>query len=121
MGHVVGAGGVSTDPAKVESVEQWLTPTGVKGLKAFLGTIGYYHHYVEDFATVARPLTKLMAQDVPWEWTSETESAFRQLKRKLVSAPILGYPDPTLRYILDTDASAEGVGAVLSQVQEGVE
>jgi hypothetical protein len=62
-----------------------------------------------------------MAQDVPWEWTHETESAFRLLKKKLVSAPILGYPDPTLPYILDTDASQEGVGAVLSQIQEGVE
>jgi hypothetical protein len=70
LGHVVGAGGVSTDPAKVEAVEKWATPTTVKELKSFLGMVGYYHHYVKDFATVARPLTRLMAQDVAWEWRS---------------------------------------------------
>ena len=66
LGHVLGAHGVATDPGKVKAVERWPTPTGVKEPKAFLGTIGYYHHYVEDFATLARPLTKLMSQDVPW-------------------------------------------------------
>ena len=121
LGHIVGANGVATDPAKVAAVEHWPVPTNVKELKAFLGTIGYYHHYVEDFATLARPLTRLTSAGVTWLWTDDAEQAFRTLKQKLVSAPILGYPDPKLQYILDTDASLEGVGAVLSQIQEGRE
>jgi hypothetical protein len=66
-------------------------------------------------------LTRLTAQHVAWEWSPDAATAFRQLKSSLVSTPILGYPHPTLPYVLDTDASAEGVGAVLSQVQGGVE
>ena len=80
LGNIVGADGVATDPAKVEAVEHWPTPRTLKELKAFLGTVGYYHHYVSDFATVARPLTKLTSKDTPWEWKPETEEAFQILK-----------------------------------------
>ena len=76
---------------------------------------------IPDFATVAKPLTRLISGDNPWTWCTEEQVAFQRLKDDLVSAPVLGYPDPKLPYILDTDASAVGVGAVLSQVQEGKE
>ena len=96
-------------------------PKDVKGLQAFLGTAGYYRQYLPDFATVAKPLTRLVSGDNLWTWTSDEQTAFQRLKDGLVSAPVLGYPDPKLPYILDTDASAVGVGAVLSQIQEGKE
>ena len=121
LGHVVSSQGVSTDPEKVEAVSSWDPPTSVKDLQSFLGLAGYYRQYIPDFSTIAKPLSKLTSKETEWAWTEECAKAFQLLKDKLVEAPVLGYPDPALPYILDTDASAVGVGAVLSQVQEGVE
>ena len=88
----------------------------MKEIQAFLGMVGYYCQYIADFATVAQPLTYLTSKGVPWKWEQEEQSAFEKLKEMLVTAPILGYPEPDSEYILDTDASACAVGGVLSQV-----
>lgn len=121
LGHVVSNRGVSTDPEKIEAVADWLPPCDLSGLQSFLGTVGYYRQYVKDFATVAKPLTHLTAKNVRYQWTEECQNAFDVLKHALVSAPILSYPDASVEYILDTDASLVGIGAVLSQVQGGQE
>ena len=121
LGHVVSSEGVSTDPEKVEAVKEWQSPTSQKDLQSFLGLAGYYRQYIPDFSTIAKPLSHLTSKDTEWEWNEECQQAFEALKCKLVEAPVLGYPDPVLPYILDTDASAVGVGAVLSQVQDGKE
>ena len=81
---------------------------------------GYYRQYISDFSTVAKPLSRLTSKETEWEWTPECDEVFETLKRRLI-APVLGYPDPALPYILDPDAGAVGVGAVLSQVQDGKE
>ena len=88
---------------------------------AFLGTVGYYRQYIEDYATLAKPLTVLTGKGIKWSWDSAAQGAFSELKRRIVEAPVLGYPDPRLSYVFDTDASDVGVGAVLSQVQDGQE
>ena len=121
LGHIVSAGGVATDPDKVKAIKEWTTPTTVKHVQAFLGLAGYYRQYINQFSTIAKPLSVLISKDTEWDWTEECEQAFQKLKQCLTEAPILGYPDPTLPYVLDTDASAVGVGAVLSQVQNGRE
>ena len=121
LGHLVSAEGIATDPEKVEAIREWPRPTCVRELQAFLGTAGYYRQYLPDFATVARPLHHLTSKGVDWRWTEEAQVAFDELRRRLIGAPVLGYPDPSLQYILDTDASDVGVGAVLSQIQEGQE
>jgi len=119
--HIVGRHGVATDPEKVRAVEDWVTPQYLTGLRAFLGLVGYYRQYISDFAGLAQPLNRLTAKGVTWQWTSVEQRAFDCLKGRLLEAPILAYPDPALEYILDTDASDQNVGAVLSQVQEGRE
>ena len=121
LGHIVSAEGIATDPEKIEAIEHWPPPTDVKQLQAFLGTAGYYRQYLPDFATVAKPLHHLTSKGTSWDWNEEAQKAFEELRHRLVEAPILGYPDPRLSYILDTDASDVGVGAVLSQVQDGRE
>ena len=121
LGHIVSSTGVATDPEKVAAVKDWPRPQGVKQLQAFLGTVGYYRQYVPEFATIAQPLHKLTSKEAEWKWGEAEQESFEELKLRLVSAPVLGYPDPTQTYILDTDASGFGVGAVLSQVQEGQE
>ena len=121
LGHVVSAQSVATDPSKIEAVRVWPTLKSLKEVQAFLGLAGYYRQFIPDFATTASPLSNLTSKGTPWGWTSGHQLAFEALKKSLTEAPVLGYPDPKLPYILDTDASAVGVGAVLSQVQEGQE
>ena len=121
LGHIGSSAGVATDPEKVTAVKTWPKPQGVKQLQAFLGTVGYYRQYVPEFATIAQPLHRLTNKETERIWRDAEQNSFDELKLRLVSAPVLGYPDPTQTYILDTDASGFEVGAVLSQEQEGRE
>ena len=121
LGHVVSAAGVATDPKKVEAVRDWSRPRCVKEIRSYLGFCSYYRNYIQGFAQVASPLTRLLEKGIEFEWSPECEDAFNQLKSALLSAPILGYPRPEGALIVDTDASDVGLGAVLSQVQDGQE
>lgn len=121
LGHVVSNKGVSTDPHKIDAVSEWPKPTNIKELRAFMGTVGYYRQYIQNFSKISGPLSLLTHKKQPWIWLDDQDAAFNELKDKLRSAPILQYPDPSLPYILDTDASAGGVGAVLSQEKDGKE
>ena len=121
LGHVVSQQGVSMDPEKTKAVAQWPVPRDLKGLQALLGTVGYYRQYIAGFVTIAKPLTRLTGNKEPWQWNPLQQSPFKKLQKCSVTASMLGYPDPKLPYTLDTDASADGVGAVASQVQRGEE
>ena len=121
LGHIVSEEGVATDPEKVSAVRDWPTPGCTSQLRKFLGTVGYYRRFCPGLATVAKPLNALTKKGVAFIWTEECQEAFEELKDLLVSSPILGYPDPELPYVLDTDASLSAAGGVLSQVQDGVE
>ena len=88
-------------------------------MKSFLGMIGYYRRFIPRFSKIAAPLHALFKKDAKFEWTMEQENAFQQLKGKLTSKPILQYPDLEKDFILTTDASNQGLGAVLSQGEIG--
>ena len=90
-------------------------------MRQFLGLCSYYRRFILQFAHIAAPLHQLLESGQPFEWPPAAENAFQQLKRALVEAPVLGYPRPEGKLILDTDASSHAVGAVLSQEQDGVE
>ena len=120
LGHVVSEKGISTDPAKIKAVEQW-SPTDVHQVRSFLGLCSYYRRFVEGFATIAKPLHKLTEKNVPFRWTEECQTAFMKLKQALCSSPILCYPTTRQNFVLDTDASGVGIGAVLSQLDNGTE
>ena len=87
----------------------------------FLGLASYYRRFIAGFTNIARPLHRLTEKGHKFAWTDDCDAAFQELKQRLQETPILAYPDPELEYILDTDASNEGIGAVLSQVQGGKE
>ena len=74
-----------------------------------------------EFATVAKPLTHLTEKNVPFTWTSKEDEAWVKLKKMLTSAPVMTYPDPKATFVLDTDTSQDGIGAVLSQIVDGKE
>lgn len=121
LGHIVSEDGVTTDPEKIEAVKSWPAPTNLKEVRAFVGFCSYYRKFVPDFASIARPLHDLTRKGVLFCWSPETEQAFEQLKSALTEPPILALPSVTGTYILDTDASGDAIGAVLSQVQDGQE
>lgn len=118
LGHVVSANGVWIDPKKVVAVEQFPTPLDVKALRSFLGLASYYRRFVPNFAQAAGPLHAFTKQDTPFVWTAECQTAFTKLKHQLTEAPVLAYPDFSKPFILETDASGVGLGAVLAQKQK---
>ncbi len=121
LGHIVSAKGLEVDPKKTECVSKWPTPRNPKELKQFLGLASYYRRFVLNFAHTARPLYRLTEKGRQWSWTTECEEAFCGLKAKLTSAPILVYPRFDLPFIIDCDASNNGLGAILSQKTENGE
>ena len=121
LGHVVTRDGISTDPEKVRVIKEWPVPENESQLRAFLGTAGYYRGFVPNYADIAAPLHSASQKGERFRWTAECEEAFRNIKRKLMNAPILAFPQLDVPFILDTDASDSGLGAVLSQVQDGKE
>ena len=120
LGHVVSTQGIEPDPAKTERIKNYPTPTDVTEVRRFLGLASYYRRFVPKFASIASPIHALTKKSVPFQWTDECESAFNELKVALSTSPVLIYPKfcPGHSFILETDASTVGLGAVLSQMQD---
>ena len=89
MGHVVSTSGVSVDPEKVGVVMRWERLKSVFEIRSFLGLVGYYRRFIEDFSQLAAPMTRLTRKEVKFKWNDLCEKAFQELKRRLTSAPIL--------------------------------
>ncbi|KAG5891946.1 hypothetical protein JTB14_002222 [Gonioctena quinquepunctata] len=121
LGHVVSEEGVAVDDQKIKAVKDWPIPKDIHQLRSFLGLCTYYRRYVLGFANIAKPLTRLTEGQTKFQWSEECQDSFRKLKGALINAPVLSYPLPNGKFILDTDASNVGLGAVLSQIQEGQE
>jgi transposase InsO family protein len=116
LGHVISSHGVATDPSKIEAISSWHVPANTKELRSFLGLAGYYMKFVQHFGAISQPLTSLLKKGVLFIWTMDHQVAFQALKHALVLAPVLALPNFTKPFIIETDASDGGVGAVLMQV-----
>ncbi|XP_044317436.1 uncharacterized protein LOC123038048 [Drosophila rhopaloa] len=121
LGHVISAEGVQTDPEKVTAVTNLKSPTCLKELRQWLGMASWYRRFVPNFATVVQPMTALLKKGRKWSWCPEQQSALEEVKKRLTTAPVLGCPDFDKTFVLQTDASDVGLGAVLSQDIEGQE
>lgn len=121
LGHVVSEAGMAVDAAKTDAVRAMARPENVSQLRAFLGMANYYRRFVPGFADIAAPLYALLQQDAKYVWSDVCEAAFIALKEALTRAPTLAFPRFDQPFIVQTDASATGLGAVLSQVQDGRE
>ena len=115
LGHVVNAEGIHADPAKVAAVQEFPIPTSLKAVQRFLGMAGWYHRFVPDFSKVAEPLNHLKKKGVKFQWTPACQGAFEALKNSLITPLVLGHPNLNAHFIVYTDASQTGLGAVLAQ------
>lgn len=117
LGFLVGANGIQVDPKKIRAIQEMIPPTDVRGVRAFHGCTSYYRRFCPGFSKVASPLIALTKKHARFDWSEECQQAFETLKRLLMEAPALTFPDPSLEYTLYTDASGGCIGAVLVQDQ----
>jgi len=115
LGHIISAEGIEPNPAKTAVIDTYPRPTDVKHIRKFLGLTNYYRRFIQDYSTITAPLRALLQDEATFAWSPECEAAFLLLKSKLVSPPILRYPDHSQPFILTTDASKSGISYILSQ------
>ncbi|KAK3506869.1 hypothetical protein QTP70_030608 [Hemibagrus guttatus] len=121
LGYVISPEGIQMDCAKVEAIKSWPQPDTGKDLQRFLGFANFYHRFISGYSDLTAPLTSLLCKKPKnLSWTSGTIEAFRKLKADFCTAPTLVHADPTRPFVVEVDASALGVGAVLSQRRQEV-
>ena len=124
LGHVVSPQGIATDPAKIEAILRWPRPKTVTDVRSFTGFTNYYRKFIKGYAKVARPLHELTSgenakrKNKPVEWNERHQESFEALKKLCSECPVLAYADYSKPFVLHTDASTVGLGAVLYQKQE---
>ncbi|KAI0235706.1 hypothetical protein LSAT2_013784 [Lamellibrachia satsuma] len=127
LGHVVSEESVATDHEKIVAVREWPIPQTLRQLRSFLGFASYYRRFVPRFTQLATPLHRVVTaacrdgkgKRIVDVWTEDCQHAFDALKLALTSAPVLGFADYRLPFTVETDASDNGLGAVLTQKQDG--
>lgn len=115
LGHLVSSEGISPLQEKISVVQSWPPPSSKEEVQSFLGLASYYRRFVMNFSQIAEPLNRLTRKGVTFKWDAECEESFLKLRKALINHPILAYPDYTQQFILTTDASNSGIGAILSQ------
>nr|GFA99728.1 putative reverse transcriptase domain-containing protein [Tanacetum cinerariifolium] len=114
LGHVIDRSGVHVDPAKIEAIKSWATPTTPTEVRQFLRLAGYYRRFIKGFSLISKPMTRLNQKNKKYEWgKEEEEEAFQTLKQKLCSSPILALPEGTEDFMVYCDASLKGYGVML--------
>ena len=113
LGHIISKDEVAMDPNKIKSVHQWSVPKHVKGVRGFLGVTGYYRKFIKDKGKIAQPLTVLTKEG--FQWGPQAQETFEILKEKIIMALVLALPDFNLEFVIESDASGQGLGAILTQ------
>ncbi|GKC18176.1 putative reverse transcriptase domain-containing protein, partial [Tanacetum coccineum] len=112
LGHVIDSQGIHVDPAKIESIKDWVVPKTPTEIHQFLGLAGYYQRFIEGFSKIAKPLAKLTKKNVKLEWEEKEESTFQLQNQKLGSALILSLSEGTENFMVYCDTSHKGLGSV---------
>lgn len=121
LGHIVGGGTIRPNPDRIRAISEFPRPITIRQLRSFLGMAGWYRRYIRNFSDIAAPITDLMKNSKQFTWTVEADEAFKILKDRLTTAPVLTHPDFTKPFYIQCDASILGVGGVLFQIINGEE
>ncbi|GJT45811.1 putative reverse transcriptase domain-containing protein [Tanacetum coccineum] len=113
LGHVINGDGIHVDPKKIEYVKNWEAPRTPFKVCSFLGLVGYYRRFIENFSKIAKPLTILTQKNKTYVWGEEQEEAFQILKDKLCNAHVLALPNRPEDFVVYCDASCLGLGVVV--------
>ncbi|GKB96542.1 putative reverse transcriptase domain-containing protein, partial [Tanacetum coccineum] len=113
--YVINGNEIHVDPSKIEVVKNWKAPKTLTKVRSFLGLVGYYYRFIENFFKIAKSLTILTQKCKTFDWSEEQELAFQTLKDKLCNAPVLALPDGPEEFVVYCDASRIGLGCVLMQ------
>jgi hypothetical protein len=114
LGHIVSREGVKVDPQKIQAITKWPIPKNIKSLRGFLGLTRYYQKFVKNYACIAGPLTSLLKKN-SFVWNEEATLAFSLLKDVMSSTLVLETPNFGKTFIVECDASRQGIGVVLMQ------
>ena len=117
LGHLVTSDGIKADPDKIVRVKNFRLPMTVTDVKSFLGLVGYCRKFIKNMADRSKHLNDLTKRGSNRIWTKEHTREYNDLKEALCTEPVLALPIDDAQYVLDTDASAFAIGAVLSQLQ----
>ncbi|XP_033222580.1 uncharacterized protein LOC117176448 [Belonocnema kinseyi] len=119
LGHIVGTGGNTTQPVHIEAIRNAPAPRNSKALRSFIGLCNWVKEYIPNSSEILAPLTNMLSTKRPFKWTNELQEKFERAKLAFQNPQSLSRPDPNLTFVLQTDASAKGMGAVL--MQEGLD
>ncbi|GET66741.1 retroviral-like aspartic protease 1 [Rhizophagus irregularis DAOM 181602=DAOM 197198] len=118
LGHIVGTDGLKPDNKKIEKIKNLKPPKNIKQIREINGLCSYYRKFVKGYSKIVKPIMELTRKNVPFVWTDKQQKALEELKEKLINYPILQHPNFEKEFILITDASGEGLGAILEQLDE---
>jgi O-acetyl-ADP-ribose deacetylase (regulator of RNase III)/transposase InsO family protein len=116
LGHVISADGIQLDDSKFNLVRDYQPCKNIKQVRQFLGLMNFYRKFIQSFSQISHPLRQLLTKDQPFIWTSECQQAFDELKNALVTAPVLALPRLDAPFIVRCDASTQGIGFILGQL-----
>ena len=120
LGHHVSSTCIKVDPTKIEVISKLPPPQTQTDVRGFLGHVGYYRRFIENFTKIATPMFKLLTKDAHFVWDSQCQTAFEILKEKLSTTPVLQGPNWSLPFHISTDAADTALGVVLGQKENQI-
>jgi hypothetical protein len=118
LGFVISAEGLQCDPVKLKVVQEYEVPKNLKTLRSWLGLTNYFRRFIPNYSKIAKPLIALLSTKETFVWTKDCQEAFELLKEKLLTPPIVAFPNYNAPYLLYTDASGCAISGILSQIQD---
>ena len=109
LGHIISATGVAADPKKIHAMTDWTQPKTTRALRGFLGLTGYYRKFIQDYGTIARPLTQILKKG-QFGWSEEATTTFQRPKQAMITTPVLRLPNFEQPFIVECDACGTALG-----------